>query len=93
MNHDFVRRKVALFVLMVTVFLCVDSLEQMLVMCSLLILLILGGLSIMEAGAVHMKNTSSVIFKNIIIVVTSALAFYAVGFGLANGTPGNEYAR
>ena len=44
----------------------------------------------MEVGTVHMKNASSVIFKNILIIFTSSIAFYVFGFALANGTPGKQ---
>ena len=46
------------------------------------------GLLMLEVGTIRASNSRSVIYKNIIVNLASALMFYTVGYGLSYGSEG-----
>ena len=59
--------------------------------CALLVFLLQPGFGLLEAGAVRSKNASNIMLKNMMDASMGAIAFWAVGYGLANGE-GNRFA-
>jgi Amt family ammonium transporter len=53
--------------------------------CALLVLLMLAGLLLLEAGMSRMKNVGTLVPKALISMAVAAMAYYAVGFAFAFG--------
>jgi len=46
------------------------------------------GFAMLEAGTVRRKNSSNILLKNLLDTCVGAIAFYLVGYGLANEANG-----
>lgn len=51
-----------------------------------------AGFSLLEAGSVSAKNTTNILFKNLLDACVGALSFYAIGYAFAYGDPNKEDA-
>ena len=51
-----------------------------------LVLFMQAGFALVEAGFIRSKNVTNILMKNILDVSLGAIAYWAVGFGLAYGT-------
>jgi ammonium transporter, Amt family len=49
-----------------------------------------GGFAMLEAGIVHPKNATNILFKNMIDASLAALIFWLVGYGVAYGPTGGS---
>jgi ammonium transporter, Amt family len=50
-----------------------------------------AGFAMVEAGIVHPKNVTNILFKNMIDAALAALVFWAVGYGVAYGPTGGGF--
>ena len=50
-----------------------------------LIFFMQAGFSMLEAGIVHPKNVTNILFKNMIDASLAAFIFWAIGYGIAYG--------
>nr|XP_045598905.1 putative ammonium transporter 1 [Procambarus clarkii] len=62
-----------------------------LILTGILIFMLQTGFTLLEAGYVRSKNTANILFKNLHIIVISAIAYLLVGFQLAFGR-GNSFS-
>ncbi|XP_069178981.1 putative ammonium transporter 1 [Procambarus clarkii] len=62
-----------------------------LILTGILIFMLQMGFTLLEAGYVRSKNTGNILFKNLHIIVISAIAYLLVGFQLAFGR-GNSFS-
>ncbi len=51
-----------------------------------------AGFAMLEAGAVEKHLSVNILFKNLVDSSIVAIAFWAVGYGLAFGSPSNGFA-
>src|SRR3982751_6759947 len=58
------------------------------VVAASLVLFMQAGFALLEAGLTRMKNAAHIAGKNVLIFAVCALAYWAVGFGLAFGDGG-----
>eukprot|EP00892_Ulva_mutabilis_P011437 jgi/Ulvmu1/8666/UM047_0004.1 len=54
--------------------------------CAVFVFLMQAGFAMLCAGSVRSKNTVNILIKNVIDGCAGAVAFYAIGYGLAYGT-------
>jgi len=54
------------------------------------ILLMQAGFALLESGTVREKNSQAILIKNMFDMSISALAFWAIGYGLAFGQTGEK---
>jgi Amt family ammonium transporter len=54
----------------------------------IMIILMLLGFSLLEMGAVSMKNRNSVMLKGILNMCVGAIAYYLIGFGFSSSAEG-----
>ena len=71
----------------------IDSIDETsntvwVVIATAMILMMQVGFALLEAGSVSQKNSSNILIKNIIDTFTAILAFYLIGYGLANDLKG-----
>lgn len=57
-----------------------------LLICAALVFFMQAGFAMLTAGLTRSKNTTNILFKNMMDFVMCSLAFWAVGWGLAYGT-------
>lgn len=63
-----------------------ESLDTIwMLLASLLVFFMHAGFSLLEAGCVRFKNTQNILAKNLIVVTSGFLCWYAVGYPLALG--------
>ena len=53
--------------------------------CATLVFAMSIGFALLEVGSVSIRNTKSVLVKNVLDLCASGVAYYAVGYGLAWG--------
>ena len=51
----------------------------------LIVFLMQGGFAFLEAGSVRTKNTVNILIKNMLDCLLGSLAYWAIGWGLAEG--------
>lgn len=56
------------------------------ILCTSLIFFMQAGFAMLEAGIVHPKNVTNILFKNMIDASLAAFFFWAIGYGVAYGT-------
>jgi len=56
-----------------------------------LIFFMQAGFAMLEAGIVHPKNVTNILFKNMIDASLAALIFWAIGYGVAYGDTGGGF--
>jgi len=61
--------------------------------CGALVMFMQAGFAILEAGSVTMKNTGTVLMKNLIDVCLGTLAWYFIGYGIAYGVADEDPGR
>jgi ammonium transporter, Amt family len=57
-----------------------------LLICAALVFFMQAGFAMLTAGLTRSKNTTNILFKNMMDFVMCSIAFWAVGYGLAYGT-------
>lgn len=57
-----------------------------LLICAALVFFMQAGFAMLTAGLTRSKNTTNILFKNMMDFVMCSLAFWAIGWGLAYGT-------
>ena len=57
----------------------------------IIIFLMQGGFAFLEAGSVRSKNTVNIIIKNMLDCLIGGVCYWAIGWGVAYGPPGNEF--
>jgi Amt family ammonium transporter len=61
--------------------------------CAVLVFFMHTGFAMLEVGGVQAKNRQSILMKNVMLVATSAISFWAIGFILLSSSkPGDENA-
>lgn len=50
-----------------------------------------SGFALLEVGSVSVRNTQNILFKNILSPTVSAFLFWAFGYAIAYGEPGNAF--
>ena len=58
---------------------------------AVLCFLMQAGFGLLEVGSIRAKNAQNVLLKNLLDGCTAALAYWAVGYGLAFGEGGNPF--
>jgi len=58
--------------------------------CAALVFFMHAGFTMLETGAVQLKNTQNILCKNGLVVVIATICWYLVGYGLAYGEPNTE---
>jgi Amt family ammonium transporter len=61
-----------------------------LLVAAVLVFFMQAGFAMVEAGFVRAKNTTNILMKNVLDVGIGAVAFWAVGWGIAYGLTGEE---
>ncbi|EKX37562.1 ammonium transporter [Guillardia theta CCMP2712] len=56
------------------------------VLCGALVFFMQAGFAMLEAGIVHPKNVTNILFKNMIDASIAAIAFWLLGYGFAFGS-------
>jgi Amt family ammonium transporter len=59
--------------------------ESWMLLTGVLVFFMQTGFAMLEAGSVRAKNTTNILFKNILDAIISAFFFWLLGFGFAYG--------
>jgi len=62
-----------------------------LIVISIIIFFMQGGFAFLEAGSVRSKNTVNILIKNMLDAFIGAVAYWAIGWGVAYGEGGNPF--
>lgn len=56
--------------------------------CAILVFFMHTGFAMLEAGGVQAKNRQSILIKNVMLIATSALSWWIIGYQINGGGPG-----
>jgi Amt family ammonium transporter len=59
-------------------------------LCAVLVFFMHTGFAMLETGGVQAKNRQSILLKNVMLIATSALSYWAIGFVLLSSSPAGD---